>query len=44
MAERADWDDLRLVLAIARARSLSGAARTLGVNHATVFRLSLIHI
>ncbi len=35
---RADWDDLRLVLAIARARSLSGAARALGVNHATVFR------
>ena len=35
---RADWDDLRLVLAIARARSLSGAARALAVNHATVFR------
>jgi DNA-binding transcriptional LysR family regulator len=35
---RADWDDLRLVLSIARARSLSGAARALGVNHATVFR------
>jgi len=32
------WDDLRTVLAIARAGSLSGAARTLGVNHATVFR------
>jgi molybdate transport repressor ModE-like protein len=35
---RTDWDDLRLVLAIARARSLSGAARALGINHATVFR------
>lgn len=32
------WDDLRTVLAIARAGSLSGAARALGVNHATVFR------
>lgn len=32
------WDDLRTVLAIARSGSLSGAARTLGVNHATVFR------
>ena len=33
-----DWDDLRYFLAIARAGSLSGAARTLGVNHSTVFR------
>jgi DNA-binding transcriptional LysR family regulator len=33
-----DWDELRLVLAIARERSLSGAARTLGVRHSTVFR------
>jgi DNA-binding transcriptional LysR family regulator len=33
-----DWDDLRLVLAIARGRSLSGAARALGVTHSTVFR------
>ncbi len=32
------WDDLEVVLAIARAGSLSGAARTLGVNHSTVFR------
>jgi len=32
------WDDLRHVLAIARAGSLSGAARALGVNHSTVFR------
>lgn len=33
-----DWDDLRFFLAVARARSVSGAARTLGVNHATVSR------
>ena len=33
-----DWDDLRLFLAVARAGSLSGAARVLGVTHSTVFR------
>ncbi|MBV7379515.1 LysR family transcriptional regulator [Maritimibacter dapengensis] len=33
-----DWDDLRFVLAVADAGSLSGAARRLGVNHATVLR------
>jgi DNA-binding transcriptional LysR family regulator len=32
------WDDLRFVAAIARTGSLSGAARSLGVHHATVFR------
>ncbi len=32
------WDDLRVVLAVARAGSLAGAARALGVNHSTVFR------
>lgn len=32
------WDDLRTALAVARAGSLSGAARRLGVNHATVYR------
>lgn len=32
------WDDLRIVLAIARAGSLAGAARNLNVNHSTVFR------
>jgi DNA-binding transcriptional LysR family regulator len=32
------WDDLRLVLAIARGGGLSGAARTLQLSHATVFR------
>lgn len=33
-----DWDDLRFVLAVARAGSLSGAARALGVEHTTVGR------
>ncbi|WP_050626940.1 LysR family transcriptional regulator [Bradyrhizobium viridifuturi] len=33
-----DWNDLRLVLAVAREGSLSGAARRLGVTHSTVFR------
>ncbi len=33
-----DWNDLRLVLAVARAGGLSGAARALGVNHSTAFR------
>jgi DNA-binding transcriptional LysR family regulator len=38
MQRRLDWNDLRLVLAIAREASLSGAARRLGVTHSTVFR------
>lgn len=33
-----DWDDLRYFLAIAKAQTLLGAARELGVNHSTVFR------
>jgi DNA-binding transcriptional LysR family regulator len=33
-----DWDDLRYLLAVARAGGLAGAARSLGVNHSTVFR------
>src|SRR4051812_12583573 len=32
------WEDLRTVLAVARAGSLSGAARVLTVEHSTVFR------
>lgn len=32
------WDDLRYVLAVARTGSLNAAARTLGVNHSTMFR------
>lgn len=37
-AQAQNWDDLRVFLAVARAGSLSGAARSLGVNHSTVFR------
>ncbi len=33
-----DWDDLRVFLAVHRAGTLRGAARALGVNHATVTR------
>ena len=33
-----NWDDLRVFTALARAGTLSGAARRLGVNHATVAR------
>jgi DNA-binding transcriptional LysR family regulator len=32
------WDDVRFFLALSRNRSLSGAARTLRVDHATVGR------
>ena len=33
-----DWDNYRYFLAVAREGTLSGAARALGVNHATVLR------
>jgi DNA-binding transcriptional LysR family regulator len=33
-----NWDDLRIFLAIARAGTLLGAARVLGVNHTTIAR------
>jgi DNA-binding transcriptional LysR family regulator len=33
-----DWDDVRSFLAIARTRSLSGAARELGVRQSTMSR------
>lgn len=33
-----DWNDLRTVLAVARAGSLAGAARALELQHSTVFR------
>ncbi|GHB06561.1 LysR family transcriptional regulator [Modicisalibacter luteus] len=36
--QKLQWDDLRIVLAIAQEGSLSGAARHLKVSHATVFR------
>lgn len=38
MHNQANWDDLRFVLAVAHAGSVSKAARTLNVNHATVIR------
>ena len=33
-----DWNDLRTVLAVARAGSLNGASRELALRHSTVFR------
>lgn len=33
-----DWNELRTVLAVARAGTLAGAARELGLRHSTVFR------
>ncbi len=36
--QRLGWDDLRVVLAIGRAGSLNGAAKTLALSHPTVFR------
>jgi DNA-binding transcriptional LysR family regulator len=33
-----DWNDLRLLLAVTRTRSIVGAAKTLGIDHSTVFR------
>ncbi|MBV1904240.1 MAG: LysR family transcriptional regulator [Marinosulfonomonas sp.] len=33
-----NWDDMRFVLAVAEAGTVTAAARTLGVNHATVLR------
>ncbi len=36
--QRENWDDLRYVLAVADLGSVSAAARSLGVNHATVLR------
>jgi DNA-binding transcriptional LysR family regulator len=37
-AQALNWSDLELILAICRSESLSGAARTLGQTHSTVFR------
>lgn len=36
--KRENWDDIRFVLAVADVGSVAGAARALGVNHATVLR------
>src|SRR5580704_8110581 len=38
MPENLSWDDLRLVLAVARQGTLSGAARLLGLTHSTIYR------
>lgn len=38
MKAKWEWDDVRFFLATARERTLSGAARTLGVDHVTVGR------
>ena len=32
------WDDIRVAMAVARTGTVSGAAATLGVHHATVIR------
>jgi DNA-binding transcriptional LysR family regulator len=37
-SEPLEWSDLAVLLAVCRAGSLSGAARTLGQNHSTIFR------
>ncbi len=37
-ARELEWSDLAVILAVCRAGTLSGAARTLGQNHSTVFR------
>lgn len=33
-----EWNDLRIILAIGRSGTLSGAAKSLNLNHSTVFR------
>jgi DNA-binding transcriptional LysR family regulator len=38
MTHRVNWDDLRILLAIADHGSVASAARSLGVNHTTVLR------
>jgi DNA-binding transcriptional LysR family regulator len=44
MHHRMDWSDLQIVVAVERARTLSAAARALGVNQSTVTRrLAALH-
>ncbi|WP_207482873.1 LysR family transcriptional regulator [Arenibaculum pallidiluteum] len=38
MQERIGWDGMRLVLAIGTTGTLTGAARSLGIDHSTAFR------
>lgn len=38
MKQRLNWDDLKFVLAVARAGSVNAAAQALQVNHATILR------
>ena len=38
MAEPLNWDEFRIVKAIAETRTLAGAAERLGLNHSTMFR------
>lgn len=38
MADMLEWDDLKLVLAVARARSVTQAAKQTGLHHSTLFR------
>jgi DNA-binding transcriptional LysR family regulator len=38
MADSLNWDEFRIIRAIAETHSLSGAAERLGLNHSTLFR------
>jgi DNA-binding transcriptional LysR family regulator len=38
MSERLNWDEFRIVKAIAETHSLAGAGERLGLNHSTMFR------
>ena len=38
MSLELNWDEFRVIMAIAETKSLVGAAETLGLNHSTVFR------
>lgn len=38
MTTKPQWDDLRLIAQVVQSNSLSGAARTMGVDHSTVSR------